>query len=289
MNVSEVKRELYDHMGNVLSDMSVPRQQTVEAARYVALNESGGLHRPLLLFATAEGYSIPIKRALPLGAAVEFIHSASLIDDDIADKSDLRRGKPSCHIAFGEDVARLANTFLVQKAYGQIAEGNDFSLKKKVEIIARAHDVGARMCLGQERDITQDGLDKYSDVVRMYERKTGALIGLALSIGGIIGGASQEEVEALSRIGVNAGVSYQIIDDALDNIADERDTGKPKNQDANKKTLLNLIGWDNVKALKKERDSEIDKLLYSFDGEFPMLETLLKKLTCAHDNRLVNI
>ncbi len=289
MNVSEVKRELYVHMGNVLSDMSVPRQKTVEAARYVALNENGGLHRPLLLFSAADGYSIPIKRALPFGAAIEFIHSASLIDDDIADKSDLRRGKSSCHIAFGEDIARLANTFLIQKAYGQIAEGNDFSMKKKVEIIARAHDVGAKMCLGQERDITQEGLDRCEDVIRMYERKTGALIGLSLSIGGIIGGASPDEIEALNRIGINSGVSYQIIDDALDNIVDTRDTGKPKNQDVNKKTLLNLIGWDNVKALKKEKDLEIDNLIYSLNGEFSLLRNALKKLTCAHDNRLVNI
>ncbi len=289
MDISKVKRELYDHMGNVLFDMTIPRQQTIEAARYVALNESGGLHRPLLLFAAADGYSIPIKRALPFGAAIEFIHSASLIDDDIADKSDLRRGKPSCHIAFGEDIARLANTYLIQKAYGQIAEGNDFSLKKKVEVIARAHDVGARMCLGQERDITQEGLDKYSDVIRMYERKTGALIGLSLSIGGIIGGASYDEVEALNKIGVNAGVSYQIIDDALDNIADARDSGKPKNQDVNKKTLLNLIGWENVKALKREKDSEIDNLIGSLNGNFYLMGTALKKLTCAHDNRLVNI
>ncbi len=289
MDVSKAKRELYDHMGNVLSDMSVPRQQTVEAARYVALNESGGLHRPLLLFAAAEGYSVPIKRALPFGAAMEFIHSASLIDDDIADKSDLRRGKPVCHIAFGEDIARLANTFLIQKAYGQIVEGNDFSLKKKVEVVSRAHAVGASMCLGQERDITQEGLDNYSDVVRMYERKTGALIGLALSIGGVLGGASQEEVEALNKIGVNAGLSYQIIDDALDNVADERDTGKPKNQDVNKKTLLNLVGWNNVKALKTARDLENDKLLYSLNGDFSTLGVALRKLRCAHDNRLTNI
>ncbi len=289
MDFKVAKRGVRELMKNTLVDLSVPCQQVMEAARYMSLNESGGFYRPLLLLAAAKGYSVPLENAYPFAAAIEFIHCASLIDDDMADKSDLRRQLPSCHKAFGKDIARLANTFLVQKAYGLIIEGNDYPLTIKQKILSRAYKAGIGMALGQERDITQQGLDTATDIIRMYEKKSGLLIGLALATGGIIGRSCPQDVDNLNHIGIKAGIGYQIIDDTLDELAPSDLTGKPQGQDKNKKTLLKLVGLEEVKKIKSEADAEVDRSFKNLHGDHSLLGDMLLHLRHKHDNRLQGI
>ncbi len=275
-----------DYIRSVLVDSSVQKHKTIEASRYMLLNDFGGLQRPLLLLATTNGYSITPEKALPIATSIEFVHVASLIEDDMMDKSDMRRGKPACHKVFGEPISHLAQMYLIQCAHEQIISKNSLSDSQRLAIAKRAHDTGKYMVLGQERDVTQIGLKTPEDIVRMYERKSGSLIGLALAAGGIIGGACEEDIEALNRMGVKAGVGYQIIDDALDERASEKETGKPRGQDVNKKTLIKLVGWDGVRKMKNKIDSEVDRLYGTLHGDQSLLMDLIIHIRHKHDNNL---
>ncbi len=287
MNIGTTRGEIRDYIRSALVDSSIPKYRTIEAESHMLLNDSGGLYRPLLLIATAKGYSVAVKKALPFAAAVEFVHAASLIEDDIMDKSDTRRDKPSCHIQFGIDIALLAHTHLVQRAYEQILNPlNRVTNGQRIAIARKAYAVGKGMTLGQERDVTQESLESKEEIVRMYEKKSGLLIGLALASGGILGGACEEDVQALERMGIKAGVGYQIIDDALDERAPQSVTGKPRGQDANKKTLLKLVGWEEVKKLKAESDSEVDRLYGTLHGDQSLLMDLMLHLRHKHDQYL---
>ena len=236
----------------------------VEAARYVLLNESAKLWRPLLTIAVARDYGADLKNSSPISPVVEFVHAASLIEDDISDKSVLRRGKNSCHIEFGEDLAHLAQMYLVQKAYNLILnERGSLNLRdeQKISILKIASESGINMISGQTKDVKQIDIGNIEDILRMYEEKSGSLIGLSLACGGIIGGASSVDVKILRKLGIAVGVSYQIVDDVLDNFASNIETGKPERQDDGKKTLLKLVGLEKVKELKCSKDREIRSYL----------------------------
>ena len=284
MNIETTRGVIRNYINSALADSNERNSKTLEAARYMALNDFGGLYRPLLLLATARGYSVGIEKALPIGTAIEFVHVASLIEDDIMDNSDTRRGKMACHTKFGEPVAHLAHMYLREAAEEQITLKNSLSNPQRIAIARKAFRTGKSMVYGQERDVLQRDIDSVDKVVRMYAQKSGALLGAALVCGGIVGRACEEDVCSLDMIGINAGVSYQIIDDALDSLAPASQTGKPANQDSAKQTLLKIVGWEGVKKLKGECDAEVDRLLATLHGDPCFLGDLIHHLRHKHDN-----
>lgn len=283
MNIETTRGAIRDHLDKALTDQTNWDSKTLEAARYMALNDFSGLYRPLLLIGTARGYSVSLRKAMPIAVAFEAIHVLSLIEDDMMDKSDTRRGKPACHIVYGEDVASLAHMLLREVAEENIVEKNSLSDRQRITIAQLAFRTGKSMIYGQEKDVLQRDLNSPEKVLRMYGGKTGALIGAALASGGIIGGACQEDVDTLHYIGVNLGVSYQIIDDALDARASSNETGKPANQDSKKQTLIKIIGWDGVKREKSEKDTEVDKLFPTLHGDHSILGDMVHHLRGKHE------
>lgn len=220
----EEKRELIDKaLDECLPPESQPPEIIHRAMRY-ALFPGGKRLRPLLTLAAAEIVGGNSRRVLPTACALELIHAYSLIHDDLPalDNDDCRRGKPSSHKAFGEDIAILAGDALLTLAFGLISkngerEGVDRGLiPLLVGEVARA--VGTSGMIGGQVDDLKSkgkGIDSWQ-LESIHRRKTGALLELCLKAGAILGGGNEEEIQALSRYGQDIGLAFQIGDDILD-------------------------------------------------------------------------
>jgi len=225
-----------------------------EAMRY-SLLAGGKRIRPVLALATAEALGRPTDEVLPLAAAIEMIHTYSLIHDDLPamDDDELRRGQRTCHVAFGEDVAILAGDGLFAEALRLVlAEqtGEPARLLAAVrELVTAAGTRG--MVGGQFLDVS--GGDA-PDLRRVHELKTGALI--AASVGCILAldGLDGPATIPFRRFAAELGVVFQIVDDILDVTGDEAELGKPRGSDERhgKATYVSVFGLDRARELAKE-------------------------------------
>jgi geranylgeranyl diphosphate synthase type II len=225
-----------------------------EAMRY-SLLAGGKRIRPVLALATAEALGRPTDEVLPLAAAIEMIHTYSLIHDDLPamDDDELRRGQSTCHVAFGEDVAILAGDGLFAEALRlALAEqtGEPAHLLAAVrELVTAAGTRG--MVGGQFLDVS--GGDA-PDLRRVHELKTGALI--AASVGCILAldGLDGPATIPFRRFAAELGVVFQIVDDILDVTGDEAELGKPRGSDERhgKATYVSVFGVDRARELAKE-------------------------------------
>jgi geranylgeranyl diphosphate synthase type II len=172
-----------------------------------------------------------------LGAALEMLHTYSLIHDDLPalDNDDLRRGKPTCHVVFGEAIAILAGDALQTRAF-EVLAGLDTPPAAAVQIIGLiANAVGTvdGMIGGQVLDIESEHLKPTPELVEgIHRAKTGALIRVSVVTGGIFGGANAEDVTRLDLFGRKAGLAFQIVDDVLDMTVDSAQLGKTAGKDA---------------------------------------------------------
>ena len=239
-----------------------------EAMRY-SLLAGGKRIRPVLALATAEAVQRPPAEVLPLAAAIEMIHTYSLIHDDLPamDDDELRRGKPTCHVAFGEDVAILAGD-------GLFAEALRLALAEQrgepVNVIAALREVvtaaGTRgMVGGQFLDVA--GADE-TDLRHLHEMKTGALI--AASVGSVLAleGLDGPPTMPFRRFAAELGVVFQIVDDILDVTGDEAELGKPRGSDERhgKATYVSVFGLDRARELARESHAAARSALAEADG-----------------------
>ena len=225
-----------------------------EAMRY-SLLAGGKRIRPVLALATASALGRPPASVLPLAAALEMIHTYSLIHDDLPamDDDDLRRGKPTCHVAYGEDVAILAGDGLFAEALRLVLseqEGDPAGVLAAVREIVTAAGTGG-MVGGQYLDVAGDS---EADLRRVHELKTGALI--AASVGSVL---ALERVEGPAtipyrRFAAELGVVFQIVDDILDVTGDEAEIGKPRGSDERhgKATYVSVYGLDRARELARD-------------------------------------
>jgi geranylgeranyl diphosphate synthase type II len=219
----------------------IPSADTVPVSIHGAMRHSvfaGGKRlRPVLALQSG----VTIAGALPpgiarLGAALEMLHTYSLIHDDLPalDNDDLRRGKPTCHKAFGEAIAILAGDALQTRAF-EVLAGLDCPPAATVEIIGLiANAVGTveGMIGGQVLDIESERLKPTPELVDSIHRaKTGALIRVSVVSGGVYAGATAEDVTRLDRFGRKAGLAFQIVDDVLDMTVDSEQLGKTAGKD----------------------------------------------------------
>jgi geranylgeranyl diphosphate synthase type II len=219
----------------------LPAPGTVPASIHAAMRHStfaGGKRlRPVLAMQAA----VTIAGKLPpgierLGAAIEMLHTYSLIHDDLPalDNDDLRRGKPTCHVAFGEAIAILAGDALQTRAY-EVLAGLDCPPAAAVQIIglmANATGTVEGMIGGQVLDLESERLKPTPQLVEAIHRaKTGALIRVSVVTGGIYAGAAPADVTALDLFGRKAGLAFQIIDDVLDMTVDSAHLGKTAGKD----------------------------------------------------------
>ncbi|MEO8435798.1 MAG: polyprenyl synthetase family protein [Pyrinomonadaceae bacterium] len=206
--------------------------------------------RPALLLATGQALGAPSERLLRTASALEMIHTYSLIHDDLPsmDNDDLRRGRPTCHVRFGEATAILAGDALQAFAFQTIAEDENLTPQVRVRLVAevaRAAGTPAGMVSGQAGDLAAESGDVTPvELEQIHQRKTGALISAAVRCGAIIAGATEQELSSLSRYAAQLGLLFQITDDLLDVTATAADLGKTPGKDiaSRKATYPSLYG-----------------------------------------------
>jgi geranylgeranyl diphosphate synthase, type II len=239
-----------------------------EAMRY-SLLAGGKRIRPVLALATAEALGRSPREVLPLAAAIEMIHTYSLIHDDLPamDDDDLRRGKPTCHVAFGEDVAILAGDGLfaeaLRLALSEQRGEPEHVLAAVREVVSAAGVKG--MVGGQFLDVAGDPT---IDVRHLHELKTGALI--AASVGAVLSleGLSGPATIPYRRFAAELGVVFQIVDDILDVTGDEAELGKPRGSDERhgKATYVSVFGLERARQLARVSHTEARAALTEAGG-----------------------
>ena len=253
------------------------QQKLTEAMRY-SLEAGGKRIRPVLVteFCRLCG-GTPEMSAAP-AAAIEMIHTFSLIHDDLPamDDDDFRRGRPSCHKAFSEATAILAGDALAVLPFQIIADDSVLDSSIKVRLISdlASATAGAGMIGGQIIDIENEKRDDVDEenLRYMYSLKTGQLIRTACRMGCIAAGADDEKIRLADSYASKLGLAFQIIDDILDVVSTEEELGKPVGSDAenNKTTFVTVMGIEKAKQEADSLTNEALEILDLFpDSEFP--------------------
>jgi geranylgeranyl diphosphate synthase, type II len=228
-----------------------------EAMRY-SLLAGGKRIRPVLALATAQAVGLERRELLPLAGAVELIHTYSLIHDDLPAMDDdaLRRGQPTCHVTFGEDIAILAGDGLYAEAFRHLLTRQRAAPER---LLAAAAELAAAtgaggMVGGQYADVRATAPPGPGGLRRLHELKTGRLIGASVLCVLILGGVDGPATMAFSRFAAELGVLFQIVDDILDVTGTEDALGKPRGSDERhgKRTYVSEFGIDRAKHLASE-------------------------------------
>ena len=253
-----------------------PYGQLQEAMRY-SLLAGGKRVRPVLTCAFAEMFGGEWEKAVPLGCALELIHTYSLIHDDLPcmDDDDLRRGKPTCHKVYGETLAVLAGDALQPEAFAILAAAEGLSAQQRIDavaVLARAAG-GDGMVAGQVLDL--DGKCRSREQVELlHSLKTGAMIAAAAELGCVAANAAPEQRQAARDYAREVGLAFQIRDDMLDVIADQTEFGKPigSDREEGKTTFVDLIGLDGCEREVAACTGRAKAALSDFPGNGFLLE-----------------
>ena len=250
--------------------------ELLQAMEY-SLMAGGKRLRPVLCLTAAGMFGADAQAVLPFASALEMIHTYSLVHDDLPalDNDDLRRGKPSNHKKFGEAMAILAGDGLLTESFVFMASvvhnlGAERVLPALAEVAAAAGSAG--MVGGQVLDMLYTGSKEpvaLPQLRDMHARKTGALITCSCVSGAILAGASEDEVERLRQYGRNVGTAFQIADDILDVVGDEKTLGKPVGSDEGqgKSTYPALMGLDKSRMLAQEHVDQAVEALSGLDND----------------------
>ncbi len=260
--------KIEDVLSKILEKKISNNKNLNDAMRYSVLG-GGKRIRPFLVAECSKFFDTDEDEILQIAAAIELLHVYSLVHDDLPsmDNDDLRRGKPSTHKYFDEAIAILVGDALQTLSFEILSES--YKKIKKIDQInlinSFAQYVGQYgMVGGQAIDIDVNQKDLSLDkLLEMYKLKTANLISFSCQVGGIVSGAEQKKINALKNFGNNLGIAFQISDDILDVIGDEKVTGKRVGSDLknNKKTFLNFFDIDNSKGeIKKYCDLSISSL-----------------------------
>jgi geranylgeranyl diphosphate synthase type II len=248
-HIEAIEREL----DRVTPPETARPQALHRAMRYTLLAPSKRV-RAVLTILSAEVCG-SCDRALPAAAAIELVHASSLILDDLPalDNADLRRGRPSNHMAHGEAMALMAAFGLFNLAFATIARGYDPPLARQLTALV-AGSVGSEGLIGGEVEdlLATEASISFEALELIHRWKTGALFVAAAVAGALTAGARQEQMSALSAYAKNLGLAFQIIDDLLDVQGDPAETGKPRLADARKTTFVSFSGVEGARELACE-------------------------------------
>ena len=240
-----------------------------------SLKGGGKRIRPVLLLAACDMAGGSVSSALPFACALEMIHTYSLIHDDLPamDNDDLRRGQPTNHKVFGENIAILAGDGLLNAAAelmaGSAVKMGDLRGCRALEIIMR-HAGVTGMIAGQTEDVTSEGQPPFEDTVRyIHERKTADLLEAAVEAGFALAGAREKEIEAGRQYALHLGMAFQMTDDLLDVTGDASLLGKNTGMDAamDKMTWVALRGTEGTRQDAAEQAELAEKALDSLPWE----------------------
>jgi geranylgeranyl diphosphate synthase type II len=236
--------------------------------------------RPVLALATAEAVGIDPSAVMPLAAAIELIHTYSLIHDDLPamDDDDMRRGRPTCHRKFGEDVAILAGDGLFAEAMRLVLskqEGEPERVLAALCEVADAAGVGG-MVGGQYMDVADSAAPGAEGIRHLHELKTGRLIGASVGAVLELSGMSQPATITYRRFAAELGVLFQIVDDILDVTGDEKALGKPQGSDERhgKRTYVSVFGLDRARDLAADSHRKARAALSETGGRTARLEQI---------------
>jgi len=235
------------------------RAPAVQAALEDSLFAPAKRLRPIVSLMVAEVFRADPRRVLPAGGAIEMVHTASLILDDLPSMDDARarRGRPACHVAHGEATAILAAFALLNRAYEILAEGwpdgPDAAVRSELaRDLARAVGLDG-MIAGQSEDLrlTDRAID-FQTLEFIHSRKTGALFTCAAALGAAGARASAAETAAVTAYAKNLGLAFQIVDDLIDAVGAAAEAGKDVGQDAKKTTFVSFSGVEGAAQLARE-------------------------------------
>ena len=259
----------------------------VSDAMVYSVKNGGKRIRPFLTLEFAKACCGDFEAALDFGCAIEMIHTYSLIHDDLPcmDNDDMRRGKPSCHIAFGEDNALLAGDGLLTYAFKLITLSNHIPESNIIKAIRYLSEYSSGMIDGQVLDLQfETSAPAPEDVLEMYKLKTGCLLIASCQLGCLSSTKFNEEMSrAAYDYAVNLGLAFQIMDDILDVTSDEATLGKPVGSDEKneKSTIVKFFGLDKAKEMVDEYTTKAINALNDVDGD----TTILKEFAMYMANR----
>ncbi len=279
---SELKKyavEIEKNFKNI-ADCTSSNYESIRKAMFYSLEVGGKRIRPIILLEFYKLCGGKGNGALNFAVALEMIHTYSLVHDDLPcmDDDDFRRGKPSCHKAFGEDVAVLTGDALLTEAFALAAKTQGVppeNIVKALGVLAECSGING-MIGGQIIDIKSEGKTVSIDLLKeMYLLKTGALIKAAAKIGCILAGCEHKCTYA-EKFAEFLGLAFQITDDMLDATADEKVLGKPINSDYKnqKSTYLKYLGLDGCKNEVEKLTQAAISALNNFDGDSSFLKNL---------------
>ncbi len=289
MNIEEYladKKKLFDA---ALESIIEPLKEhsVLYAAMSYSLLSGGKRIRPILMLTTYSAITNSESEIVPFGCALEMIHTYSLIHDDlpIMDNSDLRRGKPTCHKVYGDDMALLAGDALISFAFEVISDPSNIKNFSPEQILNVVYDFGVYTGIkglvgGQVMDIVTSGMESIDKDTILYieKKKTASLITLAVRTGAILGNAPEDEIAAVSNFGLNLGISYQIVDDILDAVSSPEVLGKDTGQDKKnrKATFVSLYGIEAARKMAEEYVQKAIDYLIPFGEKYSLLSEIAR-------------
>lgn len=273
MNNQVLKEEIENYLLKLFKNEGTYDKKLYEAMDY-SLNIGGKRVRPLLFMNTYSVYKDNYKDVMDVAAAIEMIHTYSLIHDDLPcmDNDDLRRGKPTNHKVFGEAMALLAGDGLLSEAMNvmfKYCTYKDLNAVKACSLIAEA--CGAYgMVGGQVVDMISTGKEISKEQLKyMHRKKTGALIKAAILSGAVLGEAPTDEYKLFEEFGEKVGLAFQIKDDILDIVGDSKTMGKKAKSDIenDKTTYVTTYGLDECKKMCIDITEECMNILSKINGD----------------------
>ncbi|WP_413308938.1 polyprenyl synthetase family protein [Bacillus sp. 1P10SD] len=256
----EYKQLLEDELRRLVEKLKAP--PIIKESMIYSLEAGGKRIRPLLLFATLDAFGMNPKNGLFAAAAIEMIHTYSLIHDDLPsmDNDDLRRGKPTNHKVFGDAIAILAGDALLTYSFEVISQlpTDVFSAESKLKLVVElAKAAGTEgMVGGQVADMEGEAKSlTLQELEYIHIHKTGKLLGFSVLAGGIMAGANQEQLDHLSGFAHHLGLAFQIQDDILDLVGNQEIIGKPVGSDTTnlKSTYPQLLTLEGARTALKEQ------------------------------------
>lgn len=272
MKFNEMKKEINEFLVAYFSNKGTYNKVIYDSASY-SLNIGGKRIRPILMLLTYSMYKDNWRDILEFSSAIEMIHTYSLIHDDLPcmDNDDMRRGKPSCHMAYGEDNALLAGDALLTEAFGVLTISRNIPSENIIRAVSYLSSFAGinGMVGGQVLDLQfEETKPTVDEILKMYSLKTCGLIKAACVLGCLTANDyNEEKINAAIDYAENLGIAFQIQDDILDIEGDSAFLGKPVGSDEknDKSTLVKYFGLEKSKALVKEYTDKAIYALETFD------------------------
>jgi len=251
----ELVKKVNKSLEYYLSSMEGEPKILFDAMRYSVFS-GGKRFRPILVILVAKSFKVSNDKVMPIACAIEFIHTYSLIHDDLPsiDNDDMRRGKPTCHIKFGEDIAILAGDALFSESLNLVLKQKKYSsdeiVLKLAEELSKATGTSG-MIAGQVMDVISNSENVGKETLNfIHNNKTGKLIRASVRCGAILSNADNYQLKKFTEFGEHLGLAFQITDDILDEVGEEKNTGKRTGKDK----ALKKITYPSYYGLKKSKE-----------------------------------